>query len=330
MRTPDVSFAAGIKSSLMIDKRARIYIAGHNGMVGSSIRKELESRGYQSLIVASHTELDLLQQSEVDRFFKETCPEYTIVAAARVGGIQANIDNPASFLYENLQIQNNLIHSSHLHAVKKVCFLASSCIYPRECPQPMREDYILQGPLEPTNEGYAIAKIAGLRLCQFYEKQHGLKSISLIPCNLYGRNDSFDLRHSHVLSALVKRFVDAKRSAAPSITLWGTGVARREFMNVVDFARIAISLLELRNSSDPLNVGSGTDVSIAELALLISEAVGFSGEILWDHSKPDGMPRKCMDVSQLSALGLTPTITLAQGVREMVEMYSNMTKGPQE
>jgi GDP-L-fucose synthase len=314
----------------MIDKKSRIYIAGHRGMVGASIQREFESRGYQSLISASHSELDLLQQSTVDKFFKDMRPEYVVIAAARVGGIQANIDRPASFLYENLQIQNNLIHCSHLYSVKKVCFLGSSCIYPRNCPQPMREEHLLDGPLEPTNEGYAIAKIAGIRLCQFYGKQYGLKSVSLIPCNLYGRNDSFNLAHSHVLSALVKRFVDATLANADSVTLWGTGIARREFLNVDDFSRMAVSLFESRESSEIINVGSGADISIAELAQLISKTVGYRGTIAWDHSKPDGMLRKCMDVSKLLALGIEPTTSLEQGVSEMVEMYRQAKKGASE
>lgn len=290
-------------------------------MVGSAICRRLEELGYHNLVTATRDELDLLDGHAVADFYATQRPHVVVIAAARVGGIQANIDSPGEFLYENLQIQNNLIHHAMTHQLEKVCFLGSSCIYPRECPQPMPESALLTGPLEPTNEGYALAKIAGLKLCEFYGKQYGLRSISLMPCNLYGRNDSFDPRRSHVLSALVRRFVDAHEQALPHVTLWGDGSARREFLNVSDFARIAVSLLENYDDPQIINIGSGSDVSIRELATLIASRVGYCGDILWDPTKPNGMPRKCLDVSKLDALGLRAEISLESGIDEVIEEY---------
>ena len=243
------------------------------------------------------------------------------MSAAKVGGIQANIDNPATFLLDNLQIQNNIFEASLKNDVEKLVFLGSSCIYPKACPQPMKEEYLLTGKLEPTNEGYAIAKIAGLKLLEGMYKQHGFNSISLMPCNLYGPNDSFDLKHSHVLSALVKRFTDAAENNDESITLWGTGIARREFMHVNDVAEAIVFLMEDYNNPEFINIGCGYDISIKELAETIAKKTGFTGTINWDDTKPDGMLKKCMDVSRMEALGFKPQISLQQGIEEMIEIY---------
>ncbi len=306
-------------------KNSYIYIAGHTGMVGSAIKRLLEKEGYSNLVYATSKELDLTNQQAVKAFFEKYKPEYVILAAAKVGGIQANIDSPAVFLHDNLAIQNNIIHQSYLHKVEKLVFLGSSCIYPKECPQPMKEEYLLTGKLEPTNEGYALAKIAGLKLCEFYYKQYGFKSISLMPCNLYGENDSFDLQHSHVLSALVKRFSDAKNTHADSITLWGTGIAKREFMHVNDCAKSVLFMLEnYKNYGSFINVGWGEDISIKELAEMISQKVGFEGQILWDDTKPNGMLRKCMDVSEMKNIGFEPKITLDEGVAQMITLYKQV------
>lgn len=308
-------------------KNSSIYIAGHTGMVGSAIKRLLEKEGYTNLIYATSKELNLTNQQEVKTFFEENKPEYVIFAAAKVGGIQANIDNPALFLHDNLAIQNNIIHQSYLNGVEKLVFLGSSCIYPKECPQPMKEDYILTGKLEPTNEGYALAKIAGLKLCEFYYKQYNFKSISLMPCNLYGENDSFDLQHSHVLSALVKRFSDAKKIKSDIITLWGTGIARREFMHVNDCAGSVLFMLEnYKNYGSFINIGWGEDISIKELAEMIARKVGFQGQIIWDDTKPNGMLRKCMDVADMQKIGFQPKITLEEGVTQMIQIYNNFSK----
>lgn len=292
-------------------------------MVGSAIHRLLVQKGFTNIITASRAELDLLDQTSVSNYFALHKPEYVILAAAKVGGIQANIDNPGKFLYENLQIQNNVIHNCYLNKVEKLVFMGSSCIYPKECPQPMKEEYLLNGKLEPTNEGYALAKIAGLKMAEGYHKQYGLNSISLMPCNLYGPNDSFDLNHAHVLSSLVKKFSDAKKNNLAEITLWGTGIARREFMHVNDVAAATVYMMEHYNSIDFINVGWGTDVSIKELAEMIASKVGFEGNILWDSSKPNGMLRKCMDVSRMKAIGFEPSISLFEGVDEMIEIYKN-------
>lgn len=302
-------------------KQSKIFVTGHRGMLGSATVRLLQENGYEHLLTRTHAELDLCNQSAVDAFFASERPDVVILAAAKVGGIQANIDNPGVFLFDNLMIQNNVIDAARRYGVKKFVFLGSSCIYPRECPQPMKEEYLLTGKLEPTNEGYAIAKIAGIKLLQGYHKQYGMQGISLMPCNLYGPNDSFDLKHSHVLSALVKRFSDAVREKAPSITLWGTGIARREFMHVDDAARAILFLLENYESPDFINVGSGTDVSIKELAELIASKTGFTGTIEWDTSKPDGMLKKCMDVSRMKALGFEPAISLEAGIEQMIAIY---------
>jgi len=307
-------------------KESRIYVVGHCGMVGSAIFRKLKEREYENLIYRTHEHLDLTRQEQVEEFFDKEQPEYVFLAAARVGGIQANIDHPAEFLYENLAIQNNVIHQSYLHGVKKLCFLGSSCIYPRDCSQPMKEEYLLSGPLEPTNEGYALAKIAGLKMVEFYRKQYDLPWISVMPCNLYGTNNSFDPLNSHVLSALVKIFVDAVDDKRKSVTIWGTGTARREFMHVDDVTEAFLFLMEQYDSARIINIGWGEDVSIKELATLIAEKTCFQGNLIWDKSRPDGMPRKCMDVSRMKSLGYSPVITLEEGIEKTITEYRELKK----
>ena len=304
-----------------MNKNDKIYIAGHHGLVGSSILKLFKSRGFKNLICRSHRELDLINTVQTEEFFRNEKPDYVILAAACVGGIKANMARQADFLYQNLMIQNNVINSSYKSGVKKLCFLGSSCIYPRECPQPIKEEYLLTGPLEPTNEGYALAKLSGYKLCLFYKKQYGLDSVSLMPCNIYGPNDHFDLENSHVLSALVKRFSDAERDNVKEITLWGTGSARREFLHSDDLARAVFHFMEKRDSSEFINIGPGTDITIKELAYKIVEMTGYKGSVKWDATNPDGMPRKCLDVSQMKAGGFEPEISLDKGIAQMVETY---------
>jgi len=304
--------------------KLKVFVAGSNGMVGSAVVRLLSTNHKYDIIVRNRKELDLLDSIAVSNFFAVEKIDIVILAAAKVGGIQANMTKPGQFLFENLQIQNNVIHQAYLNNVKKLVFLGSSCIYPKECPQPMKEDYILTGKLEPTNEGYAIAKIAGLKMCEVYKKQYGFDSISLMPCNLYGPNDSFDLQHSHVLSALVKRFSDAVANGLDEITLWGTGIAKREFMHVDDLAKALVFLMENYHDAEMINVGTGTDISIKELAELIADKAGFKGTISWDASKPDGMLKKCMDVSKLNALGFKPEITLSDGIDQMINIYKTI------
>jgi len=306
-----------------MDKSAKIYISGHKGMCGSAVLRLLEEEGFDNLLTASSRDLDLRCQAEVAAFFAEHQPDYVIMAAAKVGGIAHNIRAPAHFIYDNLMIQSNVIHCSHLGAVKKLLFLGSSCIYPRSCPQPMKEEYLLTGELEPTNESYALAKIAGLKMIESYRRQYGFNGISVMPCNLYGPNDSFDLEHSHVLSALVRRFVDAKNAGVTDLTLWGSGLARREFMHVDDAARALLFLMEKYDAENFINIGWGTDISIRDLSELVSDRVGYAGNIHWDQSKPDGMPKKCMDVTRMRRIGFGPEIALEQGVEEMIAIYKN-------
>jgi len=304
-----------------INKETKIYVAGHRGMVGSAIIRELEKRGYEKILTASHAQLDLCNQRDVNHFFKINKPEFVFIAAARVGGINANRLHPAEFLYENSMIQSNLLHASCEYKTKKMIFLGSSCIYPRESPQPMKEEYLMTGPLEPTNEGYALAKISGIKMAQYYHQQYGMNVLCPIPCNLYGTNDHFNLETAHVLAALVKRFVDAKETGDSKITLWGTGSARREFLHVDDFSRALMVLLEKWEKPDIINVGSGTDISIYDLACKIKNKVGFNGEIVWDTSMPDGMPRKCLDVTNIKNLGFSPIISLEDGITSMIDQY---------
>ena len=312
--------------SFKLDKNYKIYLAGHDGMVGSAIMRLLQKEGFNNLGYKTLQELDLRNSQDVECFFQQEKPDVVILAAAKVGGINANRKYPADFLYDNLCIQNNLIRQAYLHGVKKFCFLGSSCIYPKECQQPMKEEYLLTGPPEPANEGYAIAKLAGYKLAYYYAIQYGMNTISPMPCNLYGQNDDFNLEKCHVMSALVKRFSDAADSAASEIKLWGTGVALREFMNVDDMAKAVLFLLQNHNDPELINVGIGKDISIKDLAEMISKKTGFKGAIIWDSSKPDGMLKKCLDVSRIKATGWKPKISLDQGIDMLINEY-NSKKG---
>jgi len=304
-----------------MDKNKKIYVAGHNGMVGSATVRALQNNNFANLIYRTSKELDLTDQASVFSFFEKEKPDIVILVAAKVGGIQANIDTPASFLLDNLKIQNNICEAALKNNTEKLVFLGSSCIYPKECAQPMKEEYLLTGKLEPTNEGYAIAKIAGIKLLESFYKQYGFNSVSLLPCNLYGPNDSFDLRHSHVLSALVRRFSDASDNGDAEITLWGNGIARREFMHVDDMAKAILHMLDHHGDNRFINIGWGIDMTIKELAGIIAKKTGFRGGIKWDSSKPDGMLRKCMDVSRMRNLGFEPSIPLEWGIEEMIDIY---------
>lgn len=305
----------------MLQKDDKIYVAGHRGMVGSAIVKLLEERGFQNFILRTHQELDLCDQAAVASFFESEKPDAVIDAAARVGGIKANMDHLAEFLYENLMIQTNIIHQSYLNGVKQLCFLGSSCIYPRECPQPIKEEYLMTGPLEPTNEGYAMAKISGMKMVEFYRRQYGLSWISVMPCNLYGTNDCFDLTKSHVLSALAKKFVDASADGKSSVEVWGTGIARREFLHVDDAADGVLFALDHYAGDEFINLGMGEDISIKDLVELVKEKSGFQGKVVWDSSKPDGMLKKCMDISRIKELGWQPKVSLEEGVMRTIEEY---------
>lgn len=306
----------GILSRTMpMHRDARIYVAGHRGLVGSAIWRELQRRGFTNLIGRTHAELDLCDARAVTRFYEAERPEYVFVAAAKVGGILANDKFPAQFLFENLQIQNHLIHGAYVAGVKKLLFLGSSCIYPKFAPQPIKEESLLTGPLEPTNQWYAVAKIAGIKMCQAYRRQYGCDFICVMPTNLYGPNDNYDLQNSHVLPALIRRFHEAKVAGAPSVTCWGSGSPRREFLYVDDLARACVFLMENYSDEQFINAGYGSDVTIRELAELVKHIVGFSGQIEWDTSKPDGTPRKLMDSSRLFALGWRPQVDLETGIR---------------
>ncbi len=294
---------------------SRIFVAGHRGLVGSSICRELEKLGHTNVITRTRAELDLMNPAAVESFYADVRPEHVFVAAAKVGGILANDQQPASFLYENLQIQNNLIHGAWRAGVTKLLFLGSSCIYPRLAPQPLKEESLLTGPLEPTNQWYAIAKIAGIKMCQAYRRQHGCNFISAMPTNMYGPNDNYDLQNSHVLPALIRKFHEAKVSASPAVTCWGTGSPLREFLYADDLASACVFLMNHYNEEPFINVGYGSDVTIKQLAELVAATVGFQGEIHWDTTKPDGTPRKLMDSSRLFALGWKPKVDLAQGIR---------------
>jgi len=303
-----------------VETDARIYVAGHRGMVGSALVRLLQAKRYRNLLYKTSKELDLRDSRQVEHFFAEANPEYVIIAAAKVGGILANSSFPAEFLHDNLAIQTNLIHQAHLHRVKKLLLLGSSCIYPRDCPQPIREEYLLTGPLEPTNEWYAIAKIAGVKMCQAYRRQYGCDFIAAMPTNLYGPNDNFDLTTAHVLPALTRRFHEAKDiSEAP--TLWGTGSPRREFLHVDDCAEACMVLMERHSGEDIVNVGAGKDIPIAELATLIAAVVGYKGEIRWDRTKPDGTPRKLLDCRRMTALGWKPRVSLQEGIGSTYRWY---------
>jgi len=315
---------------MSLQKSSRIYVTGHRGLVGSAIWRHLKAEGYQKLIGRTRAELDLLDTKAVEAFYAAERPEFVFVAAAKVGGILANDKNPAEFLFENLQIQNNLIHGAWRAGVQKLLFLGSSCIYPKLAPQPLKEEYLLTGPLEPTNEWYAIAKIAGIKMCQAYRRQHGCDFISAMPTNMYGPNDNYDLQSSHVLPALIRKFHEAKISGQPRVTCWGSGTPLREFLYSDDLARACLFLMENYSDEQFINVGYGSDVSIHDLAELIKSIVGFEGDIVWDKSKPDGTPRKLMDSSRLFALGWRPKVDLEAGIRLTYEDFlkSNVTALP--
>ena len=302
-----------------MEKSSKIYIAGHRGMVGSSILRALKAKGYSNFLLKSSAELDLRNQQAVADFFAFEKPEYVFLAAAKVGGIVANNTYRADFIYENMMIQSNVIHQAYLNGVKKLLFLGSSCIYPKLAPQPLKEEYLLTGLLEPTNEPYAIAKIAGIKMCDAYREQYGCNFISVMPTNLYGPNDNYDLNNSHVLPALLRKFITAKNNGDTAVTIWGTGSPLREFLHADDLADACLFLMQTHNDSGLVNIGVGDDISILNLAQLVKQIVGFEGEIITDTSKPDGTPRKLMDVSKLTNLGWKASISLEEGIKKVYE-----------
>lgn len=314
-------FAASSGSSFLFDKSAKIFVAGHRGLVGSAIVRKLQQLGFTNLLLRSHSELDLTRQSDVESFFANEKPRFVILAAAKVGGIHANNTYPADFIAINLQIQTNVIDSAYRYGVEKLLFLGSSCIYPKFAPQPIPEDALLTGPLEPTNEWYAVAKIAGIKMCQAYRIQYNWNAISGMPTNLYGPNDNFHPENSHVLPALMRRFHEAKVNGAKEVVVWGSGSPLREFLHVDDLADAVVFLMEEYSDLGHLNVGSGKEVSIKELAELVKEVVGFEGDLVWDKSKPDGTPRKLMDSSKLAELGWNPKISLKDGLVDTYKWY---------
>ena len=307
-----------------MEKSSKIYIAGHRGMVGSAILRELKKRGYYNFVYATSYELDLRNQAQVNSFFEKETPDYVVLAAAKVGGIVANNTYRADFIYENLMIEANVIQAAHVNKVTKLLFLGSSCIYPKLAPQPLKEEYLLTGELEPTNEPYAIAKIAGIKLCESYRDQYGDNFISVMPTNLYGPNDNYDLKNSHVLPALLRKFHTAKVENTPSVEIWGSGSPKREFLHVNDLAEACVFLLEDYEGTDWLNIGTGTDVSIKDLALLVKKVVGYDGELKFDPSKPDGTPRKLINVDKIHALGWKHKIDLEDGIKKVYEEVKNM------
>ena len=306
-----------------MQKSAKIYIAGHRGMVGSAIKRKLEQSGYENLIYRTSSELNLIDQQSVNAFFEKEKPDYVFLAAAKVGGILANITYRGQFLYENLMIQNNVIHAAYVNGVKKLLFLGSSCIYPKMAPQPMTENALLTGPLEPTNEPYAIAKIAGIKLCDAYRAQYGCHFISAMPTNLYGPNDNYDLKNSHVLPALMRKFIEAKRDDQPFVEIWGSGTPLREFMHVDDLADACYFLMQNFDEAGFINVGTGEEISILDLAMLIKDTVGYTGEIKLDRSKPDGTPRKLMNNGKLAGLGWRSGISLQAGVQRVYKQVKD-------
>ncbi len=306
-----------------MQRNARIYIAGHRGLVGSALVRRLQAEGYKNPITATHAELDLIDQHAVEAFFREQRPEYVFLAAAKVGGIHANATHPAEFIRDNLAIQTNVIHSAWQHGAKKLLFLGSSCIYPRDCPQPIKEEYLLTGPLEPTNRAYAIAKIAGLEMCQSYRRQYGFDAIVAMPTNLYGPGDNYDAENAHVVPALIRRFHQAKVSGAPEVSIWGSGRPLRELMHVDDLADALLLLMQRYSEEAMLNVGSGEEVSIAELAHRIADVIGYRGGLRFDASKPDGTPRKRLDTSRLDALSWHARIPLQQGLRQTADAFTS-------
>ena len=305
----------------MMDKQSKIYVAGHRGMVGSAIIRNLKDKGYKNTIGKTSKELNLMRQDEVERFFEVEKPDYVFLAAAKVGGIHANNTYPAEFIYNNLMIESNIIHSAYKSGVKKLLFLGSSCIYPKLAPQPIKEEYLLTGSLEPTNEAYAIAKIAGIELCKFYRRQYGCDFISAMPTNLYGINDNFDLETSHVMPALIRKFHEAKMNGDKEVVMWGTGKPKREFLYVDDLADACVHLMNNYSDEVHVNVGTGEDVEIRELAKIIKEVVGYEGEIINDVSKPDGTPRKLLDVSLLESTGWKYSTSLKVGIKKVYKWF---------
>ncbi len=312
---------------MTLNRDSRIYVAGHRGLVGSAIMRALQARGYRNLVLRTHQELDLTEQSQVREFFDRERPQAVILAAARVGGIQANHTRPALFIRDNLLIQDNVIDAANCAGVGKFVFLGSSCIYPKLAPQPIKEEYLLTGSLEPTNEWYAVAKIAGIKMCQAYRREFGFNAISLMPTNLYGPGDNFDLQTSHVLPAMIRRFHEATLHGDTSVTIWGTGTPRREFLHVDDLAGAVLYLFETYDEEPIVNIGWGKDVTIAELAQLVAAAAGFRGKILFDASKPDGTPRKLLDTSRLTALGWRPKIALEDGIERTYAWFQSHVAG---
>jgi len=310
----------------MMDKQSKIYVAGHRGMVGSAIVRNLKDNGYTNIIGKTSKELNLMRQDEVERFFEVEKPDYVFLAAAKVGGIHANNTYPAEFIYNNLMIESNIIHSAYKSGVKKLLFLGSSCIYPKMAPQPIKEEYLLTGSLEPTNEAYAIAKIAGIELCKFYRRQYGCDFISAMPTNLYGINDNFDLETSHVMPALIRKFHEAKINGDKEVIMWGTGKPKREFLYVDDLADACVHLMNNYSDETHVNVGTGEDVEIRELAHIIKEVVGYEGEIVNDLSKPDGTPRKLLDVSMLESTGWKYSTKLKDGITKVYSWYLDSEK----
>ena len=307
----------------MMEKNAKIYVAGHRGMVGSAICRELKRQGYTRVVTRTHTQLDLCRQDAVETFFAEEKPAYVFLAAAKVGGIQANSESPADFMYQNMMLEMNVIHAAWQNGCRKLEFLGSSCIYPRLAPQPMKEDCLLTSPLEETNEAYALAKIAGLKYCAYLNKQYGTDYISVMPTNLYGPNDNYHREHSHVLPALIRRFHEAKEAGAPSVTCWGDGSPLREFLYVDDLANLCVYLMNHYSGDETINAGSGKEISIRELAELVARVVDYRGEILWDTGKPNGTPRKLLDVSKAAALGWRYKMELEDGIRLAYQDFLN-------
>ena len=306
-----------------MNKDSKIYIAGHRGMVGSAIHRKILGLGYTNIITRTSAELDLRVQEPVNEFFESERPDYVFLAAAKVGGIWANQSYPADFIYQNIVVQCNVIHSAYATGVKKLLFLGSSCIYPKLAPQPLKEEYLLTGLLEPTNEPYAIAKIAGIKMCDAYRAQYGCNFISVMPTNLYGPNDNYDLQNAHVLPTLIRKFHEAKQNGDPAVTIWGTGTPMREFLHADDLASACVYLMENYNEEGLVNIGTGLDVTITSLAMLIKEIVGYEGALVYDHTKPDGTPRKLMDVSKLTNLGWKYSIELKDGLKRVYDDYLN-------
>lgn len=309
-----------------MNKNSKIFIAGHRGLVGSAIVRALQKEGYTNLVLKTHKELDLTNQQAVADFFEQEKPEYVFLSAAKVGGIMENKTHPADFIYSNLVIQTNVIHSSYVNKVKKLLFLGSSCIYPKLCPQPIKEEYLLTSELEPTNKAYALAKIAGIFMCQSYNEQYGTNYISLMPTNLYGPNDNFNLESSHVMPAMIRKLHEAKLADTSQVTMWGTGSAMREFLHVDDLANASLFLMENYNDSSIINVGTGEDISIKDLAEKIKDVVGYKGKLVWDTTKPDGTPRKLLDVSKLHTLGWKHSTALDEGIASTYEWFKENYK----